>query len=155
MRGKVCKETAERRNHRITPACAGKSSHSSASSARFRDHPRMCGEKKGTSPRTIARRGSPPHVRGKDTLQRFLYQKDGITPACAGKRLPFFACTMCFRDHPRMCGEKSTRFFLAILLIGSPPHVRGKATSKRNVERRTRITPACAGKRSARLPIKS
>ena len=49
----------------ITPACAGKSSAVTSTSARLEDHPRVCGEK--PCPSTLPPRplGSPPRVRGK------------------------------------------------------------------------------------------
>ena len=51
--------------------------------------------------------GSPPHMRGK--VRCFISTSDGngITPACAGKSLDFALNVDAFRDHPRMCGEKS------------------------------------------------
>ena len=69
----------------ITPACAGKRRQLWQHSRRFRDHPRMCGEK-DIAPLCCTRRpGSPPHVRGKvhGNCQRL--PRKGITPACAGK----------------------------------------------------------------------
>ena len=50
----------------ITPACAGKSSASSSSVHRSRDHPRVCGEKLAPVFVLFVRIGSPPRVRGKD-----------------------------------------------------------------------------------------
>ena len=45
-----------------------------------------------------------------------------------------------------MCGEKLRFVHLQLLLQGSPPRVRGKATRSTFLRRCTRITPACAGK---------
>ena len=53
----------------------------------------------------------------------------GITPACAGK-------------------SRVVQFNLS-LILGSPPHVRGKANSAAGLVLLTGITPACAGKRGA------
>ena len=47
-----------------------------------------------------------------------------------------------------MCGEKSTDKLSIIRLIGSPPHVRGKAVCCETLLYFARITPACAGKRT-------
>ena len=71
----------------ITPACAGKSALTEAGHGQGWDHPRVCGEKTvKTSPAT-SEIGSPPRVRGKAILYADDGADEGITPACAGKRL--------------------------------------------------------------------
>ena len=52
------------------------------------------------------------------------------------------------RDHPRVCGEKSVCIIELWQQAGSPPRVRGKENKDRCDFCRTRITPACAGKRA-------
>ena len=74
----------------ITPACAGKSSSAYRGTAADWDHPRVCGEKRRAMGCSIQPIGSPPRVRGKVLLLYFGGMKDGITPACAGKR----SCTV-------------------------------------------------------------
>ena len=111
---------------RITPACAGKSHFRQIWKSGGRDHPRMCGEKWMVKRHRILRQGSPPHVRGKEMPQLEAAMDEGITPACAGKRLWWCWFIPVFWDHPRMCGEK-------------PPT--GTASSCPSG-----ITPACAGK---------
>ena len=85
----------------ITPACAGKSLSYRRMPPRLGDHPRVCGEKgRQASPRS-ASPGSPPRVRGKVPTKTLSEQLDGITPACAGKRLKrfhsigHFSCILC------------------------------------------------------------
>ena len=51
------------------------------------DHPRMCGEKTNSAVLPNAVQGSPPHVRGKVSCFHNNFSSNGITPACAGKRL--------------------------------------------------------------------
>ena len=110
----------------ITPACAGKSFFRLVVQSVVEDHPRMCGEKKkGGSPEKSGL-GSPPHVRGKDHMRGMAADIRGITPACAGKSERAFVDRCDGQDHPRMCGEKLHRLPLYSLLVGSPPHVRGK-----------------------------
>ena len=46
-----------------------------------------------------------------------------------------------------MCGEKNLPPLTKRLLLGSPPHVRGKACHRHADACIDRITPACAGKR--------
>ena len=70
----------------------------------------------------------------------------GITPAYAGKSLFTFRKVMRLRDHPRLCGEKYSVYFLPLYGIGSPPPMRGKGTLFEQREQMQRITPAYAGK---------
>mgnify|MGYP000565153865 CR=1 FL=1 len=51
-----------------------------------------------------------------------------ITPAYAGKSLPRFAGFIQAQDHPRLCGEKSYLVISTLVLMGSPPPMRGKVT---------------------------
>ena len=133
----------------ITPACAGKSIIEATSRALNEDHPRMCGEK---GPEEMARYlmgGSPPHVRGKGSTNGGSSWSQRITPACAGKRVEFYAERHKDQDHPRMCGEKLASGLSLRRMTGSPPHVRGKASHRGLVWELPGITPACAGKRQS------
>ena len=87
----------------------------------------MCGEKGGIVQHPDKQLGSPPRVRGKDSLTSGYFPQGGITPACAGKSNPGIG------------------FFLSI--GGSPPRVRGKVCWSLSRGSCTWITPACAGKR--------
>ena len=49
----------------ITPACAGKTRYECVRKYLTQDHPRMCGENMRLKHMMMARKGSPPHVRGK------------------------------------------------------------------------------------------
>ena len=94
--------------------------------------------------------GSPPRVRGKVNGTRVLPQFEGITPACAGKSRGDAVYNWRKRDHPRVCGEKKFFKRFALLDEGSPPRVRGKAGIPVDHHELHGITPACAGKRTAR-----
>ena len=131
----------------ITPACAGKSRAVFIIMPRFWDHPRMCGEKSFYCVARMQLQGSPPHVRGKESNARRKGQKDGITPACAGKSCADYRSNIKVQDHPRMCGEKALILHFWGPPSGSPPHVRGKANSRFFFSLILWITPACAGKR--------
>ena len=86
----------------------------------------MCGEKR-LSPRMRAFSvGSPPRVRGKDSLTYPSLGSIRITPACAGKRSLAVIPPGIARDHPRVCGEKDRVLRERGPLVGSPPRVRGK-----------------------------
>ena len=148
VRGKVQKGQAISLIHGITPACAGKRLAYSCSKNLVEDHPRMCGEKLKFIAVAFSMWGSPPHVRGKVCFVPFPLFYHGITPACAGKRPKAAHRGRSCRDHPRMCGEKAQEIGKSLQLQGSPPHVRGKVQLKALRFGLTRITPACAGKRT-------
>ena len=74
----------------------------------------------------------------------------GITPAYAGKRGSGSPPRSCRRDHPRVCGEKTTTHEKPSDSTGSPPRLRGKVDRTAGKARRAGITPAYAGKRGMR-----
>ena len=130
----------------ITPARAGKSTGNRENAPYGRDHPRACGEKFFIRLLCSIVQGSPPRVRGKVSV-RFTWKRDtGITPARAGKRRRTARRDRLHRDHPRACGEKTLRNTESLLLVGSPPRVRGKARGLIQRLNRIGITPARAGK---------
>ena len=49
-------------------------------------------------------------------------------------------------DHPRVCGEKYLRIAVFVLLLGSPPRMRGKDVQRNAEGQEHGITPAYAGK---------
>ena len=108
----------------------------------------MCGEKISRCCAEFRTRGSPPRVRGKDPVGICGRTYNGITPACAGKRMSSMMGCLSLRDHPRVCGEKTVKSIVIRTREGSPPRVRGKAGLRRGLIRFVRITPACAGKSS-------
>ena len=147
MRGKVNFVQSQAKPDRITPAYAGKSQLSTASSTCNQDHPRLCGEKCPAlyTPERIA--GSPPPMRGKECQEEKRIAWNRITPAYAGKRAQFNFCFVCTEDHPRLCGEKFWVNLFCNAVVGSPPPMRGKVGSAKKVSGLDGITPAYAGKR--------
>ena len=114
------------------------------------DHPRRCGENTRALADNLDIRGSPPQVRGKRRQELKTKDLTWITPAGAGKT----RCThqiMCGDwDHPRRCGENSRPQLLTSTAMGSPPQVRGKLQAIVDALPQIRITPAGAGKTSAK-----
>ena len=91
-------------------------------------------------------------MRGKRFCKLFLCHFLRITPACAGKTfVPIPQVTNAW-DHPRLCGENLKILNPVLILIGSPPPVRGKLPEGTHDEYMARITPACAGKTPLRKP---
>ena len=93
--------------------------------------------------------GSPPRMRGKQSMFHLFNQHEGITPAYAGKTRSKGARNLHAWDHPRVCGENNAAAPDKLLLMGSPPRVRGKQHSRLMLIRLLGITPACAGKTTA------
>ena len=85
-------------------------------------------------------RGKAPKNKGRKSALR-------ITPAHAGKRVKIPFLKNFVRDHPRTCGEKPLQGEDFFILVGSPPHMRGKALKVRKPVVTAGITPAHAGKR--------
>ena len=147
MRGKEVAASEQNQFQRITPAYAGKSYDENSGGCKRRDHPRLCGEKLEKHGRKITNLGSPPPMRGKGGVKVLSATERRITPAYAGKRSSIL-CTSCNRkDHPRLCGEKRKSPKLRHFHRGSPPPMRGKASSCILHSATVRITPAYAGKR--------
>ena len=115
VRGKVYSKGVGQIYSGITPACAGKRPACPAESALVEDHPRVCGEKARC--RMVSRdiTGSPPRVRGKEKKGFGGFVNTRITPACAGKRIAMLLPPSLLKDHPRVCGEKSTEQKVRIL----------------------------------------
>ena len=146
MRGKGCIFIQHDVRNGITPAYAGKRTTYVKHLQFSRNHPRVCGEKDRTIAVQNQPQGSPPRVRGKVTRLYALADKEGITPAYAGKSLRGMIRFHHEWDHPRMCGEKTHDLLTVHLQEGSPPRVRGKASLFHALGNNHRITPACAGK---------
>ena len=85
MRGKRASMDPFTANNRITPADAGKTGKSKASTLSAWDHPRGCGENLLTYGYNSSNMGSPPRMRGKQDMIHLDSHQIGITPADAGK----------------------------------------------------------------------
>ena len=146
MRGKVGHSAPSPPTYRITPAYAGKSRCNLPSTAPWKDHPRVCGEKPLQSSVNCTMEGSPPRMRGKEPAPTEWMCAVGITPAYAGKsQSPEYRCPS-QGDHPRVCGEKQAAVALPQPVLGSPPRMRGKACLTLIIRLLLGITPAYAGK---------
>ena len=151
MRGKVTTPLTLFIILRITPAYAGKSIKPIILFYGQRDHPRLCGEKSLQVIKTKSGIGSPPPMRGKADRIHFIHYLSRITPAYAGKRCKREFPNAVFKDHPRLCGEKSTSKPKRFPRQGSPPPMRGKAFTTLVTVIRSGITPAYAGKRCKKV----
>ena len=145
-RGRRLEFLQDERRSRITPACAGKTFCIEPKSDNLVDHPRMRGEDLSYRYASNPRNGSPPHARGRHRCEDTHGDPIRITPACAGKTIGSGTMYMRARDHPRMRGEDFRVLAPGGVLIGSPPHARGRPFFGGILRFCTGITPACAGK---------
>ena len=146
LRGKQLFQLRFFRVNRITPAPAGKTRPAKTIPLNARDHPRTCGENIDKTDTKRPCIGSPPHLRGKQPVNRDKRKETGITPAPAGKTLATKWVDESVEDHPRTCGENAVKVSPIERTSGSPPHLRGKLEFLMQVREDGRITPAPAGK---------
>ena len=147
MRGKGAGGAGAAAAAGITPAYAGKRPAEIEEIFGGGDHPRICGEKVVLFDDETKEIGSPPHMRGKAAQAALPYLDTRITPAYAGKRRHQTVRRQKNEDHPRICGEKYSRYIFRMVSSGSPPHMRGKGLRIVRVSALPGITPAYAGKR--------
>ena len=147
MRGKAVSPPGTLCHIGITPAYAGKRHPMQQRKTSSEDHPRVCGEKPRVSSPIGRQMGSPPRMRGKGTNFNRTRRATGITPAYAGKSEETADDFAVPRDHPRVCGEKTSNAATENKLRGSPPRMRGKAPRVLADRASDGITPAYAGKR--------
>ena len=114
----------------------------------FKDHPCVCGEKSFRSSATCFASGSPLRMRGKGCqIYHFLYIYR-ITPAYAGKSFAFKNFTICFRDHPCVCGEKGKIYRTHVFTQGSPLRMRGKVTISKKMTGDLEDHPCVCGEKT-------
>ena len=129
----------------ITPAHAGNSGRRGRADAVNRDHPRACGEQAFVLLRSKNQLGSPPRMRGTVLRPGNVCVTCRITPAHAGNSAATGSWCRYLRDHPRACGEQYPLFDFTVVLVGSPPRMRGTALIFDGIKGKLRITPAHAG----------
>ena len=129
----------------IIPACAGNTDEPPALSFIHRDHPRVCGEHRGTADGQEEVPGSSPRVRGTLKGNAVARLENGIIPACAGNTDVSTHSQSSYRDHPRVCGEHESHPHPHHRDRGSSPRVRGTPRRVAYLAPPRGIIPACAG----------
>ena len=146
MRGKRKAMKTLVRNSRNIPAYAGKTLVVGNRKAVHREHPRVCGENGIQQILNVTIMGTSPRMRGKR------YRKSGLTtlmrniPAYAGKTNPAIPQSYTPTEHPRVCGENSTRVLTFSPVCGTSPRMRGKPSTFGQASAPPRNIPAYAGK---------
>ena len=135
----------------ITPACAGTTLGAGEKLEVLEDHPCMCWDYNKGVDNMVKIMGSPLHVRGLHIYSFLSIFCLRITPACAGTTLLYIILYLVIGDHPRLCEDYYLSSSLALMVEGSPPHVRGLLYCPVLVIDCTRITPACAGTTKERV----
>ena len=133
------------------PPMRGKGTVATAKLLFHQDHPRLCGEKVYRFCFSWLEAGSPPPMRGKAAERKSTESANGITPAYAGKRRCWYACEEFPQDHPRLCGEKIGIGCRSVKVIGSPPPMRGKATTQKNFADQKKDHPRLCGEKASRF----
>ena len=93
--------------------------------------------------------GSSPHARGTRASLYWLFDDEGIIPACAGNTFFPDKRAGVHRDHPRMRGEHLLRLIQQVANEGSSPHARGTHMFGIGGNGGKGIIPACAGNTEA------
>ena len=130
---------------RITPACAGSTTHDCIVQMGKEDHPRLRGEYSFAALQLQCPLGSPPLARGVPWMGTQVGTDRAITPACAGSTGKGRHVGIDIGDHPRLRGEYVVGKYSFDFNQGSPPLARGVHCKVCKLCSRPRITPACAG----------
>ena len=125
-RGKPYKDALDKREFRLIPAHAGKTSTSRAASSRSRAHPRSRGENPKTRSDRLPDPGSSPLTRGKRRRRGGRCRGGRLIPAHAGKTDYRLGRVGEDRAHPRSRGENALVGLFLGLPAGSSPLTRGK-----------------------------
>ena len=91
------------------PQVRGKRTDPSDYNSLLMDHPRRCGENDTIAQLRQELAGSPPQVRGKRRDSDSVHRATRITPAGAGKTVRGVRSGGAYADHPRRCGENSSK----------------------------------------------
>ncbi len=114
---------------RFTPAGAGIGAKSLAIVSLAPVHPRRCGDRAQAAFGAISGDGSPPQVRGSGLFATMGGTLGRFTPAGAGIGAVRHHGRHAWAVHPRRCGDRASIREEMAELAGSPPQVRGSATS--------------------------
>ena len=93
----------------IIPAHAGNTYIHGSRFSHRRDHPRACGEHDVGSRSSVMLQGSSPRMRGTRSSDSAQPLRVGIIPAHAGNTASSSETFHPDRDHPRACGEHTSR----------------------------------------------
>ena len=125
MRGALIQGVTKALTAWIIPADAGSTRTDEDRADFFEDHPRGCGEHQATTAEAMANQGSSPRMRGAHGLNYLDIPEGRIIPADAGSTEQVLRRAYQQEDHPRGCGEHLLGLWVADLIEGSSPRMRG------------------------------
>ena len=130
----------------LIPARAGKTSGVASAAGSVWAHPRAGGDHSPVSVALSAQPGSSPRGRGKQAIDGYEYQCDGLIPAQAGKTHRRAPVQRRSPAHPRAGGENWRGYSGEGSQSGSSPRGRGKLSGVWTAIQGIRLIPARAGK---------
>ena len=130
---------------RIIPAHAGNSQVNLNKCLLTPDHPRACGELAAAYSSSGTTDGSSPRMRGTHPMRTLHSLRTRIIPAHAGNSSDATQRASRVPDHPRACGELSSRVMELVGSAGSSPRMRGTPRPTLRRALALRIIPAHAG----------
>ena len=131
--------------HGIIPALAGNTTVAASRARCGRDHPRACGEHGAGTDAAQITAGSSLRLRGTHRGAHLGESLAGIIPALAGNTITSYETAAGRRDHPRACGEHTSKIFMVSSFLGSSPRLRGTHSTNEHIGRYSGIIPALAG----------
>ena len=128
------------------PAYAGKTEFTGPGIIALGEHPRVCGENRGTTGTLVAFYGTSPRMRGKLACSLGAIPRSRNIPAYAGKTSGHDPIGGGQPEHPRVCGENMTGDGEHGSGTGTSPRMRGKLAPPLQIRNARRNIPAYAGK---------
>ena len=150
-RGKLHSRSVTVPVNRLIPAHAGKTRCSPTSRGTYTAHPRSRGENLACPTCGVARLGSSPLTRGKQSGHVSAPASGRLIPAHAGKTTEMVQSARFRRAHPRSRGENASASLSLLRVGGSSPLTRGKQGPCRAQPAHARLIPAHAGKTHVRV----
>ena len=150
MRGEPGCSARPGESPRLTPASAGRTRGGRRRCCGSTAYPRECGENRFGQIDGGGRPGLPPRVRGEPQSHRRGDATRRLTPASAGRTVVLPCYRSDGRAYPRECGENPCRPRRVSRRHGLPPRVRGEPRRASPKKSREGLTPASAGRTSAK-----
>ena len=130
---------------RFIPAYAGNATYRVSTAWHCAVHPRIRGEREQREGLGIKTIGSSPHTRGTPSSRLVAKLHHRFIPAYAGNANLTEPCWWTYTVHPRIRGERGSRFRANRQTLGSSPHTRGTPGQPVQSDRARRFIPAYAG----------
>ena len=151
-RGTRVGEVRDEPGDRFIPACAGNARGTGSGSTCRSVHPRVRGERCSAALIRASSCGSSPRARGTRSAGGRHVRARRFIPACAGNARSRACTSRKPPVHPRVRGERCSRWNVATPTAGSSPRARGTRHRPRRPPHRRRFIPACAGNANSSRP---